>query len=136
MARLVGDDFAVTVIVESNPSITIFGEFQPITTLPGRTVFLGFYYDGGTGSGRGTGFALAWGESTPPGWTDPTLVDFVPAVPLEGQPTPSGSIAPGELMNNIYRRGNDYYHTGHFRATMPTGQTETITYNGEVQITD
>ena len=134
------DDFIVDVVVSRIPSITISDEYATITTLPGATPNVGFYYDGGVGANAGNSFALHWASITPSDQiqTEPTLVAFSPPAPVPGRPLASGlggSIAPGTVQGNIFNAGQaGLYWWGGVSFTMPEGQTARTRYNGQVRI--
>ena len=135
----VSDNFVVDVIVSRIPAITVANEYKTITTIPGRTPTVGFYYDGGVGAQAGKSFDLHWASITPSNQpqTEPTLGTFTPAAPVAGRPNPpqGGSLAPGQAQNGVYNAGQaGFYHWGTVNFTMPEGQTARTRYNGEVRI--
>ena len=136
----VSDNFIVDVVVSRIPSITIPDEFATVTTIPGATPSVGFYYDGGVGVNAGKSFELHWASITPSNQpqTEPTLVSFSPPAPVPGRPIAQnigGSIAPATVQGNIFNAGQaGFYWWGSCSFTMPTGQTARTRYSGEVRI--
>lgn len=136
----VSDDFVVRVVVSRKPSITVSGETKTVTTIPGKTVTISFYYDGGVGSQQGNSFGLEWNAITPASQpqTEPTFGSFNPPAPNAGRPnlTPAQAAAErAKVVNKLYiEAGGIWYWPGTVNFTMPSGQTADTTYNGEVRI--
>lgn len=150
MARLSFDDFAATVLIDSQQSsITMITESWSGT--PGQTRTYEFYYDGGYGDivrtqGRATGFHRLWKtvNGTPyASQVVPALGIITPAIPRSGRPptfTPEQNPdnAAVNRVAQLYNAGSGVaFWWGHFDLTLPieSAVSATTTYEAEIQLT-
>ena len=137
MTRLTGSDFFVSVILIARSELVVIDKSTSARSgADSRTVTVGFYYDGGIGVDATDGFRVQWlginGRMIFGAESVPSVHDFSPASPYAGKP---GLDANGQPPAGTIEVNGERYWLGSFQATVPSGQTEETTYNGELQLT-